>query len=308
MFCLMESRGRFLLDDFLAHVRVERGLSENTAEAYRRDLEQLAAHLGDLFGRPDEVTVADLRDFLRAQARRGLAMTSLSRKVASIRSFFVFLRREGHVERNPAASLRGGGKRRRLPNVLSRAEVERLLAAPDPETPLGLRDRALFELLYSCGLRVSEALGLTPDDLSMEGRYVRVVGKGSKERVVPFGDQAASTLDAYLARGRPVLAARGKPRREIFLNRSGGALSRVGCFKVLRGHWRTAGGVRPVSPHVLRHTFATHLIENGADVRFVQELLGHADVSTTVIYTHVSRERLRREFLRYHPRESGREH
>jgi len=293
----------FSLDDFLAHLRVERGLAENSVEAYRRDLEQLGAFLGTGAGHPDAVTTADLRDFLRQQVSRGQASSTVSRKLSAVRSYFAFLRREGVVEANPAASLRGSTPRRRLPNVLSRMEVERLLSAPSETTASGMRDAALLELLYSCGLRVSEALGLTFDDLALAETFVRVRGKGDKERLVPFGDRAAERLGKYLAEGRPHLARTGRPVPALFLNGRGTPLSRVACFKSLRAYWKAVGGRRPISPHTLRHTFATHLVDGGADIRFVQELLGHADVATTEIYTHVSRERLRRDFLRFHPRE-----
>ena len=296
----------FILEDFLAHLRVERGLADNSVSAYKRDLEQLASYLGQRSNFPANITTSHLRDYLRSLAALGLCSSTTSRKLASLRSYFSFLRREGIIEKNPAGSLKGGKKPKRLPNVLSRKEVEELLAAPNLDKAAGKRDAAILEMLYSCGLRVSEALSLTLHEVNFEAAYVRVLGKGDKERVVPFGQQAAHKLQDYLDEGRPILAGKGRPVLQIFLNNRGGPISRVSCWKMIRKYWAARGGVRPISPHTLRHTFATHLIDNGADVRFVQELLGHADVSTTEIYTHISSERLRREYLRFHPREEER--
>ncbi len=293
----------FILEDFLAHLRVERGLAENSVSAYKRDLEQLAAFLGQRAKEPAKITTSHLRDYLRSLAALGLSSSTTSRKLASLRSYFSFLRREGLLDKNPAGSIKGGKKPKRLPNVLSRKEVETLLSAPNVAKAAGKRDAALLEMLYSCGLRVSEALSLTFHDVNFEAAFVRVLGKGGKERVIPFGKQAAEKLQHYLDEGRPTLASRGRPVPVLFLNNRGGPFSRVACWKMIRKYWSQQDGVRAISPHTLRHTFATHLIDNGADVRFVQELLGHADVSTTEIYTHISSERLRREYLRYHPRE-----
>ena len=293
----------FAFEDFLAYLRVEKGLAENSVHAYERDLKQFAFFIGSLSTDPKAMSTGVLRDFFRQLSYLGICPSSRSRKLASLRSYFAFLRREGFLEANPASSLQAAKKSKNLPNVLSRREVEDLLLAPDPSTSIGKRDRALLELLYSCGLRVTEVLSLTMRELSLEDSFVRILGKGKKERVVPFGVSAGKKLGEYLDEGRAPLARRAPAVAEIFLNNRGRPLGRVGCWKMIRKHWRDIGGLRNISPHTLRHTFATHLIDNGADVRFVQELLGHSDVSTTEIYTHVSRERLRREYLRFHPRE-----
>jgi len=293
------------ISDFIDHLSVERDLSPHSIEAYRRDLEQFVAYYGAEQFETIAVTTADLNDFVRALVARGLAPATTSRKIAALRAYFIFLRREGVISRNPAASLKGPRRCKSLPKVLSRKEVESLLEAPDTTTFLGLRDLALLELLYSCGLRVSEATGLRIFDLDVAQCFVRVLGKGGKERMLPFGTRCSLALEAYLAKGRPELVARARPVEQVFVNNRGGSLSRVSCWKLVRRHWSASGGRRPISPHVLRHSFATHLLDRGADLRFVQELLGHADVATTEIYTHVSRERLKRAFLRFHPREKS---
>lgn len=292
----------YLLDDFLAFVRVERGLSENTVEAYRRDLLELSAWLGDGAFTPSSITVFQLRDFLKGLSEKAKARSTISRKLSSIRVYFAFLRREGEIQANIARSLKIPAKSERLPEVLSREEVNNLLSQPDKGTATGLRDLALLELIYSCGLRVSEALDLTWDTLNLEEEFVRIRGKGNKERLVPFGPKALKLLNEYIAASRPELARGAKVEPWVFLNRNGSKLSRVSAWKSIKKYWLKAGGVRPVSPHTLRHSFATHLIDSGADIRFVQELLGHSDVSTTTKYTHISREQLKREFLKYHPR------
>ena len=292
----------YLFEDFLAFLRVERSLAENSIQAYRRDLEELAQWLGDDAKRPAEVTVFQLRDFLRKLAASKRAPSTISRKLSSIRVYFAFLRREGEISANIAKTLTVPSKTMRLPEVLSRAEIEKLLAQPDTQTATGLRDLTLLELLYSCGLRVSEALGLTFESLNLEDEFVRIRGKGDKERLVPFGRKAHELLLQYLDNGRTQLSSRAVTAPHIFLNRRGGKLSRVSAWKMIKKYWLKAGGIRSISPHTLRHSFATHLIDSGADIRFVQELLGHSDVSTTEKYTHISKEQLRREFLRFHPR------
>jgi integrase/recombinase XerD len=292
----------YLFEDFIAFLRVERALAENSIQAYRRDLEELALWLSDDAMKPSEITVFQLRDFLRMLAASRKATATISRKLSSIRVYFAFLRREGKIPANIAKALTVPSKSNKLPEVLSRTEVEKLLAQPDSETAAGLRDLTLLELLYSCGLRVSEALEMTFDSLNLEDEFVRIRGKGDKERLVPFGRSAHDLLLRYIEFGRLELSSRAVIEPHIFLNRRGGPLSRVSAWKMIKKYWLQAGGVRPISPHTLRHSFATHLIDSGADIRFVQELLGHSDVSTTEKYTHISKEHLRREFLRFHPR------
>jgi len=302
----IEGKGVFLyiIDDFVAFLRVERGLAENSIQAYVRDLRELSCFLGELAMVPEDITISHLRDFLRELASSKRALSTVSRKLSAIRVYFAFLRREECISVNIAKTLSVPSKSGKLPEVLSRIEVEKLLKQPDLQTAGGLRDLALLELLYSCGLRVSEALDLTFATLDLDDDYVRITGKGDKERLVPFGGQAKNTLIMYLDKGRTALSSKAVTESYIFVNRNGGRLSRVSAWKLIKKYWLKAGGIRPISPHTLRHSFATHLVDSGADIRFVQELLGHSDVSTTEKYTHISKEQLRREFLRFHPRRS----
>jgi integrase/recombinase XerD len=292
----------YLLEDFIAFLEIERGLAENTVAAYRRDLDEFAAWIGEDGNMPQDISVSTIRDFIRGLTRAGKAESTISRKLSSLRGYFAFLRREGVLMLNPARGLAVPSGKNILPSVLTRSEVENLLSQPDLSSPLGLRDGALLEVLYSCGLRISEALALTFDVINLENRFVLVRGKGDKERYVPFGKKGVQRLTQYLEKGRPHLTRGQKIVPWIFLNRNGGSLSRVSAWKIIKKYWLKAGGSTTVSPHTLRHSFATHLLDAGADIRLVQELLGHSDVSTTTKYTHVSKEQLRREFLRYHPR------
>ncbi len=292
--------------DFLAYLEFERGLSRNTLEAYRADLLQFGAYLearGD-----DALTVghAELAGFLTMLARGSaerppVAAATLQRKSACLRSFYRHLRREGTITHDPTAELRGPRKTQRLPEVLSRDEVNRLLRAPQGVSPSALRDRALLETLYACGLRASEAVGLALEDISLDDAFLRARGKGSKERLVPIGREAVSALRAYLTRSRPVLVGL-RPERHVFVNRRGGGLSRQGLYKIVQGHARAVGLDDRMSPHTLRHTFATHLLAGGCDLRTLQEMLGHADIATTQLYTHLSTERLRDVYFDAHPR------
>jgi integrase/recombinase XerD len=288
------------LDRWLDGLAVERGLARNSIDAYRRDL--LRLH-DDLSGRagidPLAADAAALASHLRALRRSGLSPRSIRRALSACRGFYAHLVEEGERPENPAATLLPPRRLRELPRVLSEAEVEALLAAPDPATPLGLRDKAMLELLYATGLRVSELVGLTLGQLRMDQGFLTAFGKGSKERIVPVGEAAEAWVTRYLRVARPLLA-RGRPE-QVFLNHRGARLTRQGFWKILGGHGRAAG-VRQVSPHVLRHSFATHLLEHGADLRAVQMMLGHADISTTQIYTHIHQQRLRSLYDRFHPR------
>ena len=272
-------------------------LAPRTVEAYRRDLAALTAYLGR---GPGAATTDDLERYLADLRARGLAPSTIARRTAALRSFYrheVLLGRRGD---NPAAELKLPRRRRTLPRTLSPGEAMRLIEAAPGTTPRSLRDRALVELLYGAGLRISEALGVEKNGVDLEQRLVRVVGKGDKERVVPLAHQATEALRRYLAHGRPFLDARHRP--ELFLNARGGALTRAGAFLILRKLADTAG-LEPgrVHPHLLRHSFATHLLEGGADLRSVQELLGHADLATTELYTHVSDLRRRELYFSAHP-------
>ncbi|WP_017202912.1 site-specific tyrosine recombinase XerD [Microbacterium algeriense] len=292
------------LDAYLRHVTVERGLSAHTIAAYRRDLEGYRAWL-DAEGIADtaEVTPAVIDRFVaeRASAEPPPASTSLARLQSSVRGWHRFLAREGIEADDPSGRLRPPKAPRRLPKALTIDQVERLLAAPSAEEPLGIRDRALLELLYATGARVSEAIGLDVDDLS-HGDVLRLRGKGSKERIVPVGSYARAAVDAYLTRVRPELAAKGRASARLFLGARGAPLSRQSAWLVIREAAERAQITAAVSPHTLRHSFATHLLQGGADVRVVQELLGHSSVATTQIYTHVSVDALRDIYATSHPR------
>lgn len=292
------------LDAYLRHVTIERGLSAHTIAAYRRDLDGYRDWL-DAEGIADttEVTPAVIDRFIaeRASADPAPAATSLARLQSSVRGWHRFLAREGIETDDPSGRLRPPKAPRRLPKALTIEQVERLLAAPSPEEPLGIRDRALLELLYATGARVSEAVGLDVDDLA-HGEVLRLRGKGSKERIVPVGSYAREAVDAYLTRVRPGLAAKGRASARLFLGARGAPLSRQSAWLVIRAAAERAQITAEVSPHTLRHSFATHLLQGGADVRVVQELLGHSSVATTQIYTHVSVDALRDVYATSHPR------
>ena len=288
------------IHEFLAHLAVERNLSPRTVEAYRRDLLQFDAWLGARSIGLDEVERSTLRSYLGTRRDGGLSARSSARALSALRSFFRFLVNNEILAADPTANLRSPSLWRTVPHALSSEEIEALLEAPDSNTALGIRDRAMLETLYATGLRVSELVGLTVDRARLDPGFVRVIGKGRKERLVPLGDSAVSRLDDYLQRARPELNRHRLS--ELFLNHRGGPLTRQGFWKILRGHALRAGIGSPVSPHVIRHSFATHLVENGADLRAVQMMLGHASLTTTEIYTHVARERLRRLYDEKHPR------
>ncbi|MBS0024473.1 site-specific tyrosine recombinase XerD [Microbacterium paraoxydans] len=292
------------LDAYLRHVTIERGLSAHTIAAYRRDLDGYREWLeAEGIADTTEVTPAVIDRFIaeRASADPAPAATSLARLQSSVRGWHRFLAREGIETDDPSGRLRPPKAPRRLPKALTIEQVERLLAAPSPEEPLGIRDRALLELLYATGARVSEAVGLDVDDLA-HGEVLRLRGKGSKERIVPVGSYAREAVDAYLTRVRPGLAAKGRASARLFLGARGAPLSRQSAWLVIRAAAERARITAEVSPHTLRHSFATHLLQGGADVRVVQELLGHSSVATTQIYTHVSVDALRDVYATSHPR------
>ena len=295
-----------LLGRYLDHLRAERGLAANTVAAYRRDLEVYGRFLGEVgIDDPREATTEDLEAFvawLRSRpsaSGRPYAASSVSRIVVAVRGFHRFLAREGLTTDDVAAGIGTPRSDRSLPKALSVEEIERLLAAPVGDAPLALRDRAMLELLYGGGLRISELTGLDVDDIDRVDRLARVHGKGDKERLVPYGEVADHAIERWLVSGRPALAPRGPA---LFVNARGGRLSRQGAWKLIRRHAEQVELANRVSPHTLRHSFATHLLDGGADVRAVQELLGHASVTTTQIYTLVSRAALREVYERAHPR------
>jgi integrase/recombinase XerD len=284
------------IGEFLLELRVERGLSPLTIAAYRRDLDQFAAGSGPGW-RDDPAVVGEFVARLRRQGRRA---STQARKVAAIRSFYGFARREGVIERDLADLIDPPRPGRYLPEVLAPDEVERILAAPGDD-PAGLRDAAILELLYACGLRVSELTGLDLDRLNLDGLEVRVIGKGNRERRVPMGEPARDRLHRYLSGPRQAWTA-GTPTPAVFVSQRGTRLGRESVWRLVRRWSRTAGVTGDVTPHTFRHSFATHLLEGGADLRVVQSLLGHASISTTQLYTHLTGERVREVYARAHPR------
>jgi len=290
-----------MIDAYLDHLRVERRLADHTLESYGRDLQALAAFAAGAGRQIERLDRPALEQFVREQMTRGLSPRSVARMVASIRGFYRFLVLDRRLEHNPADDLQSPRAWPALPRFLSIEEVDRLIAQPDVATPLGLRDRAMIELLYATGPRVSELVGVRLADLRLAEHYLTCVGKGRKERLVPIGEQAADWIRRYQATARRELL-RGRASPRLFVNARGGPLSRVGFWKILKQYGRAAGLPRTVSPHVLRHSFATHLLERGADLRAIQLMLGHADLSTTQIYTHVLEARLRTVYDRFHPR------
>jgi integrase/recombinase XerD len=287
------------LASWLDYLAAERGLARNSLAAYRRDLEALGRAMG---GRPlTAATQDDLIATLRRMRSEGKSPRSVARWLVAVRGFYAWLVADGVLAENPAARLDPPKLWKTLPKVLDGTDVVRLIEAPDRGDPRGRRDAAMLEVLYATGLRVSELVGLRLGDLHLDGGYLRCIGKGSKERVVPLGGEANAALQSYLAEGRPALL--GERRSDaVFVGRRGAPLTRQGFWKLLKAHARRAGIRASLSPHVVRHSFATHLLENGADLRAVQLLLGHADISTTQIYTHVNRERLKRLYRDFHPR------
>jgi integrase/recombinase XerD len=300
-----ERRFEHLVLDFLAYLEFERGLSRNTLDAYRTDLLQFGRFLEERELSALDAQASDIADFLELLAKGGerppASPATIHRKSACLRSFYRHLRRDGLLERDPTATLSTPRRSRKLPQVLTRGDVEKLLSQPSGTEPAALRDRALLELMYACGLRASEAIGLELMDVDIQEGVLRARGKGSKERVVPIGQAALRALRIYLERGRPGLV-KGSPEAHLFVNFRGGQLTRQGLYKIVRRHALTAGLADRMSPHTLRHTFATHLLAGGCDLRSVQEMLGHADVATTQLYTHLSSERLKDVYFRAHPR------
>jgi integrase/recombinase XerD len=292
--------------DFLAYLELERGLSRNTLEAYRSDLQQLGEFLTRRGVDPLEVETADLQAFVSELATGGgrrapVAPATLQRKIACMRSFYRHLRRDQILSSDPTSELRAPRSRGRLPKVLTRDEIQRLLQQPRGTSPAALRDRALLETMYACGLRASEAITIEVRQLDLDEGILRARGKGSKERLVPIGSKAVESLRVYLDKGRPrLVGVRDEPR--VFVNVRGGALSRQGLYKIVQRHAKSAGLEQRMSPHTLRHTFATHLLAGGCDLRSLQEMLGHADIGTTQIYTHLSADRLRDVYFDAHPR------
>jgi integrase/recombinase XerD len=291
-----------LADAYLAHLELERRLSSHTIAGYGRDLTALARFAVDRGVAPEALDRPSLDAFVRQLMTEGRSPRSVARLVASVRGYFRYLVLNRHLSVNAAEDLRAPRAWKALPKYLSIEEVDRLIEEPDVATARGMRDRALIELLYATGLRVSELVSLRSSDVNLEARYLTTMGKGRKQRIVPIGDEAAGWVERYVRESRPRLLGRRHSAR-LFVNARGGtALSRVGFWKILKGYAAAAGMRRAVSPHVLRHSFATHLLDRGADLRAIQMMLGHVNLSTTEIYTHVLESRLRALYERFHPR------
>jgi integrase/recombinase XerD len=290
-----------VIDSYLTYLRDVRRVSPNTVESYARDLSGLAVFAEKRGLSVEAVTRGDLEALVRSLMTGGLSPRSVARAVACIRGFYRFLALEKKLDESPAADLKAPRAWPALPKFLDLDDVDRLLAQPDVSMPRGLRDKALIEVLYASGMRVSELIAIRPGDLNLDEGYLTCIGKGDKQRLVPVGQEAADWIRRYVRDGRPVIL-RKRSSPWLFVNARGGPLSRVGFWKILKEYGLKAGIAREISPHVLRHSFATHLLERGADLRAIQVMLGHADLSTTQIYTHVLEARLRAVYDKYHPR------
>lgn len=290
------------LQSFIHYLTVEKGLSKNTLESYKRDLKQFIAYLRKSEqSKIEEISRQNIVSYLMVLREQGKATSTISRSMASIRAFFQFLLRDQKIISDPSIHLETPKIERRLPKVLSIAEVEALLQAPQSSTAFGQRDRAMLELLYATGIRVSELTSLSLEDVHLQMGFVKCLGKGSKERVIPLGRVAIESLEQYIQVGRHKLDKK-KRSKALFLNHHGNPISRQGFWKIIKKHAKDAGIEKDIMPHTIRHSFATHLLENGADLRSVQEMLGHADISTTQIYTHVTKTRLKDVYSKAHPR------
>jgi integrase/recombinase XerD len=289
--------------EYLSHLRYERQLADHTLDSYTRDLAALGRYAAGCEHPVESLTRHDLEAFIRSLMSEGRSPRSVARLVACVRGFYRYALLHQHIATNPAVDLEAPRAWKILPKSLSLEEIDRLLHAPDTTTPRGLRDRALIELLYATGLRVSELVALRPEDVHLEAGYLTTTGKGRKQRLVPVGDEAAEWIGRYVREARPLLLGKRRSPR-LFVNARGGGpgITRVGFWKILKGYAKAVGLARQVSPHVLRHSFATHLLERGADLRAIQMMLGHADLSTTQIYTHILEARMRTLYDRFHPR------
>ncbi|MBS4173344.1 site-specific tyrosine recombinase XerD [Bacillus sp. FJAT-49736] len=292
------------LKDFIHFMVVEKGLSKNTIMSYERDLKNYLLYIQKVeqITSLNDVTRVHIVHFLHHLKQQGKSSKTLARHVASIRSFHQFLLREKAADHDPSVHIESPQIEKTLPKVLNLSEVEALLESPDEATPLGIRDRAMLELLYATGIRVSELIQLNLDDLHLTMGFIRCIGKGNKERIIPVGKTASNVMEKYINEGRPKLKAKQISTEALFLNHHGNRLTRQGFWKILKGLAKKANIEKELTPHTLRHSFATHLLENGADLRAVQEMLGHADISTTQIYTHVTKIRLKDVYSKHHPR------
>jgi len=289
-----------LIDQFINYMRIERGVSNNTIEAYSRDLKEFADFIGKKTLPLSKVDIHILTEYITYLNKR-ISKRSLARNISAIRTFFKFLVLEGIIEENPARLLEIPKVSRKLPGILNEHEIELLLNQPSPTTPIGIRDRAMLELLYASGLRVSELVSLKLNNVNLRIGYIKVMGKGSKERFVPIGEKAITALKTYMSSARAKFD-KGRRSLYLFLNSRGKPFSRQGFWKLLKSYAKKAGINKKITPHIIRHSFATHLLQNGADLRSVQMMLGHSDISTTQIYTHIDRTYLKEVYKKYHPR------
>lgn len=291
------------LQHYIRHLALEKGLADNTIFSYENDLRRYVDYLTEHgIQKVEQISPLFLQEFIGRLFDAGLSGSSLARNFSAIRGFHRFLIRKGYFEADPTELLETPRLTRRIPTVLSVEEVVRIIEQPDVDSPLGLRDRAMLEVMYGCGLRVSELLQLKQEQLLLTENLLRIWGKGSKERIVPIGEEALYWLKLYLARARPVLSKGPFSKEVVFLNRNGRPLSRMGLWKLINKYTVQAHVTKEVHPHTFRHCFATHLLDNGADLRSVQELLGHSDISTTQIYTHVTQQKIAEIYKKYHPR------
>ncbi|HHT84185.1 MAG: site-specific tyrosine recombinase XerD [Bacillota bacterium] len=291
-----------LIQEFIEYLGHEKGLATNTLESYGRDLRQYCGFLSeDTSQTPETASQATIVAYLMMLRKQGKATATIARRLAALKAFYQFMLKENYVTKDPTDDLSSPKLERKLPRVLTVDEVEKLLNQPDTSTPAGIRDKAMLEVLYATGIRVSELVSLNLDDIELDEGFVRCIGKGSKERVVPMGEIAINALRSYLSKGRPKLVS-NPGENALFLNHHGRRLTRQGFWKIVKKYAAQLGIRKEITPHTLRHSFATHLLENGADIRAVQEMLGHADISTTQIYTHVTKDRLKDVYARSHPR------
>jgi integrase/recombinase XerD len=291
------------IKEYLAHLKLEKNLSDNTISSYRNDLKSFNDFLHDLnINDPFEITTDHLNGFFKLLKELGLVGSSAARYFSSLKGFFLFLIRNKYIVKNPIEKISAPKTSKKLPGVLDVSEVEKILSLPDVSNKLGLRDKAILELFYACGTRVSELINLKVNDLFLYDEVIRVLGKGSKERLIPIGSSAIKWINEYLTKSRPLLMKKMKSENYLFLNSRSTKLSRMGVWKIIERYVKEAEIKKDVHPHTFRHSFATHLLEGGADLRAVQEMLGHADISTTQIYTHIDRDYIKQVHKQYHPR------
>ena len=294
---------QMFLKEYLAHIKLEKNLSKNTISSYKNDITAFISYLKNK-GKEDPSIISsnDIGGFFKTLNELGLSGSSSARYFSSLKGFFLYLLKNKYILKNPIEKITAPKIAKRLPGVLDVNEIDKILSAPEVNDKLGLRDKAILELFYACGTRVSELIDLKVNDLFFDDEIIRVFGKGSKERLIPIGSSAINWVGEYLKKGRPLLMKKSKSENNLFLNSRGSKLSRMGVWKIIDRYVKEAGIEKEVHPHTFRHSFATHLLEGGADLRAVQEMLGHADISTTQIYTHVDRDYIKQIHKQYHPR------